>query len=262
LIAAAIECLHKVGYAATSTLMIAEAARISRGAMVHHFPNKVDLMLAVVEHVVATQRQFYTDELFKLSRGRERYVAITRLTWEAWSQPSGIAVIEIMIAARSDAGLAEGLRPLLAELESTQRADVWAMARSAGISDRTTVEASVQMNLATVRGLCIDLMVRPGREDVDEAFRLLMGYKVATAEHLISQGETRLAPSLAATLEPAPAELERRIEPPGDTSELEADNGRLKRLLADAMLENMKLRERLEALETETAGAVPRLRHS
>lgn len=247
LVSAAIECLQGVGYTATSTMMIAQAAAVSRGAMLHHFPTKVDLMLAVVAHVIESQKQFYTAELFKLARGRERYVAITGLTWTAWSQPSGIAVIEIMIAARSDAALAERLPPLLQELETSQRQDVWAIAKSAGITDRETVEASVQINLAAIRGLCIDLMVRPGREDVSTAFSLLMAYKEATAEHLMSRGANRLGPALAAALEVSPeppvARPEIAIE---RVDELSADNERLKTLLGDALLENAKLRERLQ----------------
>jgi AcrR family transcriptional regulator len=247
LITAAIDCLQGVGYTATSTLMIAQAAAVSRGAMLHHFPTKVDLMLAVVAHVIECQKQFYTTELFKLARGRERYVAITGLTWTAWSQPSGIAVIEIMIAARSDAALAERLPPLLQELETSQREDVWAIAKSAGITDRDTVEASVQINLAAIRGLCIDLMVRPNREDVSTALSLLMAYKEATAEHLISRGANELGPALATALEVSPETPAARPEIGIDlVDELTADNERLKTLLGNALLDIAKLRERLQ----------------
>jgi AcrR family transcriptional regulator len=48
LIDAAIDCLNRLGYSATTLATIAEAAGVSRGGMLHQFPTKVDLMLAVV----------------------------------------------------------------------------------------------------------------------------------------------------------------------------------------------------------------------
>jgi len=40
LIKAAITCLHVNGYAATTTVAIADKAKVSRGAMLHQFPTK------------------------------------------------------------------------------------------------------------------------------------------------------------------------------------------------------------------------------
>ena len=49
LLDAAVNCLFENGYGATTTLMVAEAAGVSRGAMLHQFPSKADLMAFVVE---------------------------------------------------------------------------------------------------------------------------------------------------------------------------------------------------------------------
>jgi AcrR family transcriptional regulator len=241
LIKAAIHCLHKYGYAATSTTLIADTAEVSRGAMLHQFPNKVDLTLAVAEYVINAQRQFYTDELFKLERGRERYVAITRLTWEAWSQPSGIAVIEIMVAARSDPVLSERFPPLARALVRSQRDDIWAIAKSAGITDRDEVDASAQLNLATIRGLCVDLMFTPEPEPIEKAMHLLMKYKNYTADDLIARGagiDLVLMPRTATSAgEPEDAQL---------LTELTQTTDALKRKLADAILAEPALRELMQ----------------
>jgi len=256
LISAAIECLHKRGYAASTTHVIAETAKISRGAMLHHFPNKVDLMLTVVEHVVAAQRQHYTEELYKLERGRPRYLEVTSLTWGAWSQPSGIAVIEIMIGARSDPALGERLPPVLNALERTQRDDVWSIAKSFGITDRRAVEASVQLNLAAIRGLCIDLMVRPDRTDVHDAFELLRLYKVDMTDRL-----ERQEPLQWNSAEPPPPPPIEAFAPPspalgGKVEQLKRDNKTLKLLLAEAMMENAELKARIAANEPGPAAKV------
>src|SRR5262245_34796413 len=49
---AAIDCLEKYGYAQTTTQLIAKSASISRGAMLHHYATKQDLIAAVIDYAV------------------------------------------------------------------------------------------------------------------------------------------------------------------------------------------------------------------
>ena len=43
IVEAAIRCFVDLGYAQTTTTAIAEKAGLSRGAMLHHFPSKIDI---------------------------------------------------------------------------------------------------------------------------------------------------------------------------------------------------------------------------
>tara|TARA_R110000751_G_scaffold133898_1_gene236290 strand:+ start:15370 stop:16053 length:684 start_codon:yes stop_codon:yes gene_type:complete len=52
LLAASIKVVRKRGYSGFTTEMVAQTARVSRGALLHHFPRKRDLILAV-------QKQLY-----------------------------------------------------------------------------------------------------------------------------------------------------------------------------------------------------------
>ena len=45
---AAIDCLQRHGYGRTTTQLIAEMAGISRGAMLHHYATKQDLIASVI----------------------------------------------------------------------------------------------------------------------------------------------------------------------------------------------------------------------
>ena len=51
LLDATIDCLHERGYANTTTTVIAERAGVSRGAQLHHFPTKRELVTSAVEHL-------------------------------------------------------------------------------------------------------------------------------------------------------------------------------------------------------------------
>src|SRR3954471_22171563 len=59
LLDATIQCLVERGWAGTSTTEIVRRAGVSRGAQVHHFPAKEDLVVAAVEHLLARRiREF------------------------------------------------------------------------------------------------------------------------------------------------------------------------------------------------------------
>ncbi|MEL7030387.1 MAG: helix-turn-helix domain-containing protein, partial [Pseudomonadota bacterium] len=51
IVEAAINCLLKYGYAQTTTPRIAEEAGLSRGAMMHHFSNRITVIQAAIEHL-------------------------------------------------------------------------------------------------------------------------------------------------------------------------------------------------------------------
>jgi AcrR family transcriptional regulator len=114
---AAIRCLHIHGYAATTTLLVAEQAKISRGAMLHQFPTKTDLMLFVV-------RSVFDDEVARYEACRNTpnhtNADFQKVMWDTVSGPAGIAVLEIMLGSRSDRQLAQKLIPLQAEIEREQ----------------------------------------------------------------------------------------------------------------------------------------------
>ena len=57
LLGAAVDCLIERGYAGTSTTLVSERAGVSRGAQLHHFPSKADLLVAAVEHLAEVRGQ-------------------------------------------------------------------------------------------------------------------------------------------------------------------------------------------------------------
>src|SRR4051812_46618887 len=52
LLQATVDCLIDHGYAGTTTTAVVARAGVSRGAILHHFPTKADLVAAGVEYVL------------------------------------------------------------------------------------------------------------------------------------------------------------------------------------------------------------------
>jgi AcrR family transcriptional regulator len=212
LIEAAIACLNQRSYCAVTLAMVAEEAGVSRGGLLHQFPTKVDLMLAVVE--------FASDYDERASRGparppadkRERFMALTESTWQAITRPPAMARLEIMIAARGDPALAARLPALVNKIEQTRADNVFARARDIGITDREAVDAMVCLHMAAMRGLAIERMFSKDKAVIERALELLKTYKAGFVEAM-------LAPDSADPAAAAPREAEGETVRRGDRTE-------------------------------------------
>src|ERR1700742_2829759 len=87
ILAAAIQSLNEVGYAETSTVRVAAEAKVARGSLLHQFPTRVDLILAVAAHAARTQGDLLFTTLSQVPAGRERFIASVDATWAAMQRP-------------------------------------------------------------------------------------------------------------------------------------------------------------------------------
>jgi AcrR family transcriptional regulator len=177
LIDAAIACLFELGYAATTTQVVTDRAGVSRGAILHHFPTKVDLMVAVAQYAADYQNRQVRKHLAEVEPGLPLYLAITEATWAVTIQPPATALLEVMMASRADAALAARLPAVVEAFESQQREDVWRLAQGLGITDRDQIEAMVRLHRAAMRGLAIELNLQGNPEAAEASMRLLGRYK-------------------------------------------------------------------------------------
>jgi AcrR family transcriptional regulator len=103
LLDATIGCLNELGYAGASTTAIARRAGLSRGAQLHHFPSKDDLVLAAIEHVFHKHSQRFRAAIGHIADSEDRIVAAIDLLWEAMSSEDvRYAWIEIVVGTRTD----------------------------------------------------------------------------------------------------------------------------------------------------------------
>lgn len=167
LLEAAVKSLYARGYGSTTTINVAEAARVSRGAMLHQFPSKADLMVFVVEEVFAEEVELYHELLAGIDDPRERLLAYPEAAWKVLSRPAGVAVQEIMQGSRSDPELAQKLAPIIARIDATAHSE---LSRE---FPRGPSSALRQLIVGTVRGLSVMNILRPGDEGVLGAIPLL-----------------------------------------------------------------------------------------
>ena len=71
LLDATVDCLVERGFAGTSTTLVSERAGVSRGAQLHHFPTKNDLVVAAVEHLTEKRGAELAAAAASLRRARD-----------------------------------------------------------------------------------------------------------------------------------------------------------------------------------------------
>jgi AcrR family transcriptional regulator len=152
LMAATVDSLVERGWSGTSTTVVARRAEVSRGAMLHHFPTKADLVVGAVEHLSRLRRE----ELLAAAEAMPEAGRTRRALGMLADHVTGTvfqAALELWVAARTDAGLRATVAPLEQRIgRETHRVAVQML----GVDEsRPGVRELVQATLDLVRGLAL-----------------------------------------------------------------------------------------------------------
>jgi len=112
LLEATLRCLVEHGWSGTSTTLVSERAGVSRGAQLHHFPTKADLVVAAVEHIATLRRDELAEAAAALPRGKRRTREVLELLGEHFTADVFAAALELWVAARTDPALLAAVEPL------------------------------------------------------------------------------------------------------------------------------------------------------
>lgn len=187
LIRAAIDILFQKGYAAATTIEVTKRAKASRGAMLHHFPTRVDLLLATAEYIIVEQRNYRREKLAAVEDDWRRFAAAADVTWEVQQQPATIALLEIMLGSRSDNELRKRFAPFIREMAAMRAESAARLANTLGVTDVKALDDLILIHNASLRGLTMNLMFTQERGAVDEARRLLTHYEHTYAKALVDE---------------------------------------------------------------------------
>ncbi|WP_245974011.1 TetR/AcrR family transcriptional regulator [Thermomonospora umbrina] len=106
------EALADLGWAGLSTTEVSRRAGVSRGAQQHHYPTKMALVAAALEHLLGRLRREYEEAFAALPDEWRDVDGALDLFWEMLRQPPAMALLELALAGRTD----DTLRGLSADL--------------------------------------------------------------------------------------------------------------------------------------------------
>ncbi len=112
---AAVDCFYELGYANTTTENVANKAGVSRGAMLHHFPTRFDMIKASVERLSKKRLEMFRTEEAIVQKGAtySRIEEGIDAYWKQLNTPVFVVFQELKVAARTDKELAKVLLPAL-----------------------------------------------------------------------------------------------------------------------------------------------------
>ncbi|MFN3524706.1 MAG: TetR/AcrR family transcriptional regulator [Paracoccus sp. (in: a-proteobacteria)] len=150
---ATLQALTEVGYERISTKLIADRARVSRGALTHHFPMRNDLLVAAFEYLLTsweTSWPFAADP----APPRLGIEDLIDALWERlFSTEQYMAATELMLAARMDGNLGQRLRDV--QLRWSGIRDAIATKILGMTPDNETNHLFLQLNLCLLRGIAV-----------------------------------------------------------------------------------------------------------
>ena len=151
LLEATVESLAEHGWSGTSTTVVSQRAGVSRGAQLHHFPTKNDLVVAAVEHISELRGEELREAARHLPRGKRRTRAVLEMLADHFTSPVFTAALELWVAARTDPMLHAAVVPL--EQRVGREAHKIAVDALGVDEDRPRARELVQATLDLVRGL-------------------------------------------------------------------------------------------------------------
>ncbi|HEX5497287.1 MAG TPA: TetR/AcrR family transcriptional regulator [Mycobacteriales bacterium] len=188
LLEATVDCLVQRGWAGTTTTVVAERAGVSRGAQLHHFPTKSDLVTAAVRHLAERRGEELRAEAAALTGGRPtptgpagpggptgteyRVDRTVDLLASVFTGPLYTAALEVWVAARTDPPLRAALLPVEAALgRQVHRLTVDLLDADESVPG---VREAVQATLDLLRGLGLATLLT---DDSERSGRLLRAHK-------------------------------------------------------------------------------------
>lgn len=179
LLEATVECLSELGWAGTTTTEVSQRAGVSRGAQLHHFPSKQDLVVAAVEHLMQIRRTELALEADSLPAAGRTRAALTILGGQ-FTGPVFFAALELWVAARTDPELLKAVAPLERRVgRETHKYAIELLGVDEALGDNRSL---IQATLDLLRGLGLAASLT---DDTARRTRLLDSWAIVLDEQIV-----------------------------------------------------------------------------
>jgi len=184
LLDAAVQSLIEVGFARTTTLEVQRRADVSRGALLHHFPSKAELLVAAVDHLAemrAREMKAFASQLpperaerddagasgETVPGGDPRTGAVLDLLWQCFSGTFFKVSMELRTAARTD----PELRRVLTVAERSLRDRIVAQSRTLfgrAVAEHPGLERALDLTLQLMIGAAMTAVLHGPSSQLDD----------------------------------------------------------------------------------------------
>lgn len=159
LLDATLDLIHETGMAATSTVAIAKRAGVSRGAILHHYPQKFDLITAAVDHLLESEAEHIRELAEAFATGTVTLDALIDEFWRIFSGRLFMITLDYLSVARTDEELRRHLGPV--SLKFNKALDtIWSTFFRLGEKEKGRIDITLNLTLCLMRGMGVQTVLR------------------------------------------------------------------------------------------------------
>jgi AcrR family transcriptional regulator len=193
ILSAAIRILSQDGYAGFSASRVAARAGVSRGAQEHYFPKRHDLIAAATRHAMRHAVEHAQTLARTAAASPDPIAKFLKDSEHFFFRPVFRAMIEIMIAARSDRALARTVNPIVQDARDVLNG-IWIDTLDAAGYPRENAHKFIELTHYLLRGLFVVTNWLPYRVDRGEIVELWRRLAPTVLELAGSAGRVARAP--------------------------------------------------------------------
>jgi AcrR family transcriptional regulator len=190
LLQATLDCLVDLGYAGTTTTAVVERAGVSRGAILHHFPTKADLVAAAIEYAFERRVEAFRENFARLPRDEGLVDGVLAALWKEINGPTYYAWLELVVAARTDPALRKKVSPVAERwtesVDATFR-EIFGLPRT---PDKHPLALAPIVTFTIMEGLALEKIARFGDPSLEK--RVLSAIKTIAPLATLSSLPARL----------------------------------------------------------------------
>lgn len=160
LIQAALDEIFEVGYHAATTQEIAARAMVSRGALLHHFPARADIVLAAMEELLEDGTRQIKTVADDVQAGLVSLEGFVEFLWQLFSGRFFYLSLEMITEARNDAALCERMIPVVKHFHQALDG-IWTAFCDPEKRPPQQARIILNLTLCLVRGMGIQTVLRP-----------------------------------------------------------------------------------------------------
>lgn len=172
IISSAIRCIVELSYSKTTMMRISEKAGLSRGATLHHFPSKMDIIRAVVAYLHEIRIEAFRRSIREIPDGADMAHLAVREYSAHVNHPIYIALFELAVAARTDSELREVLYKAQLAFDREWYETAWDLFPE-WHSDRKAFDLALNLCQQLMEGMAISNFTHAREYDKDQLLSFL-----------------------------------------------------------------------------------------
>ncbi len=169
ILAATVDRIVESGFAAMTIESVMARAGLSRGSVLHQFPTRLDLAIATAERTMRAVMDAARTRAHAVDDPFERLAGYADIVWDTHSTPEGLALTDILHAARWDGELLAAIQPVAAQVEAEIAGELRLLAAAGGLVEPEAMVARGWLLVASARGLIIEHRLGSNRHVVNAA---------------------------------------------------------------------------------------------